>query len=304
MNSPESPIFHKSKIAYGLYQAQKYVREKDEVILVEGYFDVIALHAAGFQNVVATCGTALTIDHLKLFRKFAQEVIVLFDGDEAGISATERAMEIGLAQGAVLYGAAMPEGLDPDELLFDQQTGAPLAEGKERRWTRFLARAKPLLDARIAEQIAGRRARTRGAHAGDKDRSAQWLERYTRSRGSRDPDAGRSVEDSAIHASFWQQAMGGQASPAPRAQHPKAPHSASARTARPAAPHSLRAWPRRHSRAAPRCAPERAPTAPAISSARESTSCFGPWPKGAKPSQKFTGERAKFAPESDNCRPI
>ena len=128
MNSPESPIFHKSKIAYGLYQAQKFVREKDEVILVEGYFDVIALHSAGFQNVVATCGTALTPDHLNVFKRFASKVTVLFDGDRAGISATERAMELGLAHGAILYGATLPEGLDPDEILFDQKTGKP------RRW--------------------------------------------------------------------------------------------------------------------------------------------------------------------------
>ena len=72
MNSPESPIFLKSKLAFGLFQAQKHIREKDEVILVEGYFDVLALHAAGFENVVATCGTSLTPDHLHAVQSLRQ----------------------------------------------------------------------------------------------------------------------------------------------------------------------------------------------------------------------------------------
>jgi DNA primase len=153
MNSVESPIFHKSKIAYGMYQAQKHIREKDEVILVEGYFDVIALHAAGFQNVVATCGTALTADHLQVFKRFASKVTVLFDGDKAGITATERAMELGLQHGSILYGAVIPEGMDPDEILFDQETGQATTDGKAKM-TAILENAKPLFDLRVAQEIA------------------------------------------------------------------------------------------------------------------------------------------------------
>jgi DNA primase len=148
MNSPESFIFHKSKLVFGLFQAQKHIREMDEIILVEGYFDVLALHAAGFQNAVATCGTALSNDHLTLFKKFASKVTVLFDGDSAGISATERAMVQGLEQGAVLNGAFLPDGLDPDELVFDPATGALNAEGCARL-KEILADSRPLIDASI-----------------------------------------------------------------------------------------------------------------------------------------------------------
>lgn len=150
LNSAESFLFHKSKVAFGLYQAQKHIRAQNAVILVEGYFDVLALHAAGFQNAVATCGTSLTIDHLNLFRRLCDRVIVLFDGDRAGIAATDRAMELGLEQGQVLYGAHLPEGLDPDELLFDQDSGQPLAEGKERM-TAILAASQPLIDRRVGD---------------------------------------------------------------------------------------------------------------------------------------------------------
>lgn len=150
LNSPESPTFQKSKLVFGLYQAQKHIREKDEVILVEGYFDVLALHKAGFQNVVATCGTSLTADHLKLLRRFATRLTVLFDGDSAGISATERAMEAGLDQGWVLYGAQLPAGMDPDEIIFELGKESP--HGKERM-AQILNAAKPLLDTKINQAL-------------------------------------------------------------------------------------------------------------------------------------------------------
>jgi DNA primase len=176
LNSSESFIFHKSKIAYGLFQAQKHIREKDEIILVEGYFDVLALHAAGFENAVATCGTALTPDHLAVFRRIASKVTVLFDGDRAGISATERAMEVGLDQGMVLSGAVMPEGLDPDEVLFDDLTGQPRPEGKERM-AAILAAARPLLDSRI-EQLGEEARRDPEAKTQAVKQVAQWLGRF------------------------------------------------------------------------------------------------------------------------------
>jgi DNA primase len=206
MNSTESPIFQKSKIAYGLFQAQKHIREKDEVILVEGYFDVIALHAAGFQNVVATCGTALTPDHLAVFKRFASKVTVLFDGDKAGIAATERAMELGLAHGEVLYGAALPVGLDPDEVLFDQESGVALPEGKAQMQS-ILSASRPILDVRIEEAIGsaqqGPEARTQALK-----QVGVWLASY------RDP-VGREVRIQDVQAKLgvsrqlMEQAMGG-----------------------------------------------------------------------------------------------
>jgi DNA primase len=181
LNSTESLVFHKGKLAFGLYQAQKYIRELDEIILVEGYFDVLALHAAGFRNVVATCGTSFTPDHLTLFKRFANRVTVLFDGDSAGLSATERAMEVGLDHGFIVYGAQMPKDLDPDELVLNSETGEVREEGKEQM-SSILSQAKPLLDARIDESI-------QSAHQSPEDRAqalkkiGAWLARFNDSVG-------------------------------------------------------------------------------------------------------------------------
>jgi DNA primase len=217
MNSFESLLFQKSKLVFGLYQAQKHIREKDEVILVEGYFDVAAMHAAGFRNVVATCGTALTPDHLQLFKKFASRVTVLFDGDSAGISATERAMEIGLQHGVVLYGAALPPDLDPDELLFDQGTGTPLPQGVAEM-DAILAKSVPLIDARIDEAVAesaqGAEARTQALK-----RIGKWMA------GFQDP-VGREVRLQSVQAKLGvsaellAKATGGVARLAPGAANP------------------------------------------------------------------------------------
>jgi DNA primase len=152
MNSPESFLFQKSRLAFGLFQAQKHIREKDEIVLVEGYFDVVALHAAGFSNSVATCGTALTPDHLAIFRRLGEKLVVLFDGDKAGVAATERAMEIGLENGVVIYGASMPAGLDPDEVLIEEGSGKLVESGKERM-QEILSQAQPLIDQRISEAL-------------------------------------------------------------------------------------------------------------------------------------------------------
>ena len=118
LNSTESALFQKSKTLYGLYQSQKAIRAEDVVIVVEGYFDYLALYSAGFQNVVATCGTALTADHLKVLKRFASKIILLFDSDAAGRSATIRSMELALGLGIVLYGGELPIGRDVDEILY------------------------------------------------------------------------------------------------------------------------------------------------------------------------------------------
>ncbi len=153
LNSSESFVFRKSKVAYGLFQAQKHIREQDEIILVEGYFDVLGLHAGGFENAVATCGTALTVDHLNIFKRLGSRVVLLFDSDRAGEDATDRAMELGLQQGWVLHGATLPKGSDPDEIIFDRHSGKPLPEGREQMRA-ILKEAKPLIDVRIAEAVS------------------------------------------------------------------------------------------------------------------------------------------------------
>jgi DNA primase len=166
LNSPDSITFQKSKVLYGLYQAQKFIREEDSVVVVEGYFDVIGLYQAGIKNVVATCGTALSGEHLNLLSRIASKIIVLFDGDQAGVSATERAMVTGLAGGKVLYGAAMPAGMDPDELV--------LTEVGKNQMLSLLTGAKPLLDERLAglAEIAksGPEAKTQAIK-----QAAEWL---------------------------------------------------------------------------------------------------------------------------------
>lgn len=145
LNSMDSLTFQKSKLAFGLFQAQKYIREQDEIILVEGYCDVLAMHEAGFRNVVASCGTSVTADHLHLFKRLCSRMIVLFDGDAAGIAATSRAMELGLEQGQIFYGARLPRGLDPDEIV--RKTDG-VSEMKE-----ILSSARPLLDESIDELL-------------------------------------------------------------------------------------------------------------------------------------------------------
>lgn len=147
LNSSESSLFQKNKILYGLMQAQKHIREKDEAILVEGYFDVVALHGAGIRNVVATCGTALTPEHLQLLKRLCSRVVVLFDADQAGRSATLRAMELGLAAGWVLHGASLPDGLDPDEMVLQGPQG--IADLQT-----IIAGAEPLLDRAIRDAWA------------------------------------------------------------------------------------------------------------------------------------------------------
>lgn len=144
LNSSESFLFQKSKILYGLMQAQKHIREKDEAILVEGYFDVVALHGAGIRNVVATCGTALTPEHLQLLKRLTSRIVVLFDADKAGRSATVRAMELGLGSGWVLHGASLPDGLDPDEMVLKGPEGVEALRS-------LIAGAEPLLDRAIRE---------------------------------------------------------------------------------------------------------------------------------------------------------
>ncbi len=145
LNSNDSQLFQKNKLAYGLFHAQKHIRDLDEVIVVEGYFDVLAMHAHGFLNAIATCGTSLTEEHLKIFRKLTSKITLLFDGDKAGQEATQRAMLLGLRQGVILYGTTLPFGMDPDEVLLEP-------EGTEKMKD-ILSQSKPLLDARIHEEI-------------------------------------------------------------------------------------------------------------------------------------------------------
>jgi len=179
LNSPETPIFTKGKILYGLDRARKPIRAADQAVIVEGYLDVIALHQAGYENVVSPMGTALTEDQLRLLKKLSRRIVLALDPDTAGQkavlrgldaarSAMDREGELGFdARGllrnearlqADLRVASMPDGLDPDELV---------ARDKEE-WKRLIENAKPIVthvmdslavgqnlnDAKVKNQIA------------------------------------------------------------------------------------------------------------------------------------------------------
>ncbi len=114
INSPETVIYHKSHVLYGLYQAKNAIRQQDTCYLVEGYTDVISMHQAGIENVVASSGTALTEDQIKLIRRFSENVTVLFDGDAAGIKAALRGIDLILKGGLNVRVILFPDGEDPD----------------------------------------------------------------------------------------------------------------------------------------------------------------------------------------------
>jgi DNA primase len=117
LNSPESPVFHKGKVLYGLAQTAKHIRSEDLVLVVEGYMDLVSLFQAGIKNVVATMGTALTLDHAKLIKRLTNNVVVLFDSDDAGKMAAERSLPILLSQGLFPRGITLTEAKDPDEFV-------------------------------------------------------------------------------------------------------------------------------------------------------------------------------------------
>jgi DNA primase len=114
LNSPESDIYHKSRILYGLFQAKKSIVTNERCYLVEGYTDVIAMHQAGIDNVVASSGTALTSDQIRLIKRFTSDITILYDGDEAGIKASFRGIDMILEEGMNVKVVMLPVGEDPD----------------------------------------------------------------------------------------------------------------------------------------------------------------------------------------------
>ncbi|GCC52974.1 DNA primase [Chryseotalea sanaruensis] len=114
INSPETEIYHKSNVLYGMYQAKNAIRKEDFCFLVEGYTDVISMHQAGIENAVASSGTALTEEQIKLIRRFTENITVLFDGDAAGIKAALRGIDLVLKGGLNVRVLLLPDGDDPD----------------------------------------------------------------------------------------------------------------------------------------------------------------------------------------------
>jgi len=114
LNSPESEIYHKSKIVYGIFQARKAITQDDRCYLVEGYTDVLSLHEADIENVVASSGTSLTQEQVRLIKRFTQNITILYDGDEAGIKASIRGIDLVLEEGMNVKIVLLPDGEDPD----------------------------------------------------------------------------------------------------------------------------------------------------------------------------------------------
>lgn len=122
LNSPESEIYHKSKVLYGIFQAKREMTRTDKCYLVEGYTDVLSMHQAGIENVVASSGTALTPDQIRLVRRFTPNITIIYDGDAAGIKASLRGIDLVLEEGMNVKVLLLPDGEDPDS--FAKKKGA------------------------------------------------------------------------------------------------------------------------------------------------------------------------------------
>ena len=122
LNSPESEIYNKSKTLYGIYFAKNAISRLNQCLLVEGYTDVISMHQAGIENVVASSGTSLTTDQIRLVRRYTQNITMLYDGDKAGIGASLRGTDMILEEGMNVRVVVLPEGEDPDSFVRKNRT--------------------------------------------------------------------------------------------------------------------------------------------------------------------------------------
>ncbi|MBS3737793.1 MAG: DNA primase [Psychroflexus sp.] len=141
LNSPESEIYHKSKVLYGLYQAKSEIAKANNCFLVEGYTDVIQFHQSGIKNVVSSSGTALTEQQIRLIQRLTPNITVLFDGDEAGIRASLRGIDMILEQGMQVKVCTFPEGEDPDSFAkaHDQEDIETYLQEQSKDFIRYKA---------------------------------------------------------------------------------------------------------------------------------------------------------------------
>jgi DNA primase len=137
LNSPESSIYHKGEVLYGLQVAKRYATEKDRVMIVEGYFDLLTLHQFGLKHSVATLGTALTTQHIRTLKRYTKNLITLFDADQAGVQATLRSLPLFLEEEVTGYTVVLPKGEDPDGFL---------RKGNLEDFGKKVERAVPLID--------------------------------------------------------------------------------------------------------------------------------------------------------------
>ena len=149
-NSPESLIYNKSKILYGIFFAKNAISKNDNCFIVEGYTDVISLHQKGVENVVSASGTALSIDQIKLISRFTNNISILFDGDSAGIKASFRSVDLILKEGMIVKVIPFPENEDPDSLA-KQNTSEDLKTFLEKNAIDFITYKTKILNAESEE---------------------------------------------------------------------------------------------------------------------------------------------------------
>lgn len=153
INTPENEVYIKSKILYGLYFARTHIEQKNECLLVEGYTDVMGLHQAGVENVVASGGTSLTTEQLHLIKRFTKNLTILYDADSAGIKAALRGQDLALAEGLYVQLVLLPQGHDPDSFV-KEYGGERLSKYIDEHKKDFI-----LFQAEIALQEAGNDSR-------------------------------------------------------------------------------------------------------------------------------------------------
>ncbi len=136
INSPEGPLFHKSRVFYGLDQAKRDIREQDKILLVEGQLDVIMAHQVGSTNTIGVSGTALTEDHVKILNSQSSNLVLVLDGDQAGFRASERSVRLALESNLYVSVVELPQGDDPASLIHKDVN----------EWHRLIARGRPFLD--------------------------------------------------------------------------------------------------------------------------------------------------------------
>ncbi|MTB50905.1 DNA primase [Lewinella sp. W8] len=155
VNSPETEVYHKSDVLYGLHQARRSVRKLDNVYMVEGYTDVISLHQHGIENVVATSGTSLTPGQARLIKRQTENVTLLYDGDKAGIKAALRGVDVLLVEGLNVRVVILPDGEDPDSYMQSVGTTA-FGDYLEKQRQDFLFFKADLLLEEAGNDVAAR----------------------------------------------------------------------------------------------------------------------------------------------------
>jgi DNA primase len=195
LNSPDTPVFHKRKMLYGLDKARSSMREAKTAIIAEGYLDVIMCHQHGIRNVVAPLGTALTEDHVKALSAYAENILLVFDGDEAGVSAAKRSLDLildrDLRSVTGIYFLTLPEGEDPASIL--QNKGLDYLKGlieKPKSLVQFfmdIGRKSPREKLDLTDEVLGRIRKVRNPLLRDElireiTEAAGWNEKEVRER--------------------------------------------------------------------------------------------------------------------------